>query len=150
MPSSQAAGSRRNISTYAFKQNSRRWFTLVKRYPELFQYTQTDNRISISLMHISFLTGWLSLTFKRVLVFFFRKRAFSRFVQLSQRRRISATTSGYIRAGYQRPANQLVLPLCCKSFSPLMQRPDRFRIRPIEHMPPVSSHPDQPDIQQHP
>src|SRR5579864_7838600 len=48
------------------------------------------------------------------------------------------------------PANQLVLPLCCKSFSPLMQRPDRFRIRPIEHMPPVSSHPDQPDIQQHP
>ena len=43
-----------------------------------------------------------------------------------------------------------VLPQCFKGFSPLMQRPDRFRIRPIEQMPPVSSHPDQPDIPKHP
>ena len=43
-----------------------------------------------------------------------------------------------------------MLPLSCKSFSPLINRPDRVRIRPIERMPPVSSHPDQPDIPQHP
>ena len=43
-----------------------------------------------------------------------------------------------------------VLPQCFKGFSPLMQRPDRFRIRPTEQMPPVSSHPDQPEIPEHP
>jgi hypothetical protein len=44
----------------------------------------------------------------------------------------------------------LVLPLCCKSLSPLIQRMDRFRIRPIEHMPPVSPRPHQPDLPEHP
>ena len=46
-------------------------------------------------------------------------------------------------------AVQLVLPESLEGFRPLVERPDRVRIRSIEHSPPVASDIHEPHLSQH-